>query len=71
VTGGKPDETAWQRSSSCQGGACVEVTSQGDRIAIRDSRNPSLILTFSATNWRDFVVGVKDGEFGCDRLTKP
>lgn len=64
VAGGKPDERDWKQSSRCQGGACVEVASLGEQIAMRDSGDPGRILTFSATNWRDFIADVKADKLG-------
>jgi hypothetical protein len=40
VTRARPDPTAWRRSSSCESGACVEIASLGQSIAIRNSESP-------------------------------
>jgi hypothetical protein len=71
VTGGQQGAGAWKHSSSCQDGGCVEVASIGKRVGVRDSESPGDILTLSAGNWREFVAGVKSGEFGNERLTEP
>ena len=70
MTGGRSDGE-WRHSSSCQGGACVEVASLDGRIAVRDSECPENVIIFSASSWRDFVAGVENGEFGYDLLTEP
>jgi len=71
VTGGRPDATEWRHSRACNGGARVEVASMGQLIGVRDSEDPGSILTVSAGSWRDFVAGVKNGEFGNDLLPQP
>jgi hypothetical protein len=45
-------------------GACVEVRSRGDGdVDLRSSRDVSVIVTFTAVEWRCFLDGVKAGEF--------
>jgi hypothetical protein len=45
-------------------GGCIEVAMLGDRVAVRDSKNPhGPILEFSRTEWTAFLKGVHDGEF--------
>ncbi|GIE98093.1 hypothetical protein Ari01nite_55580 [Paractinoplanes rishiriensis] len=55
----------WQTSRSCSQGACVQVAAVGDgTIAVRDSKDPAgPILRYSATEWREFLTGAKDGDF--------
>lgn len=52
-------------SSYCGGGACVEVAPLADgRVAVRSSKYPGLpALVYSSLEWRDFIAGVKKGEF--------
>jgi len=62
----------WRVSSLCSGnGECVAVAKlpNGD-IALSDTKEPkelkertSLVLRFSASEWRAFVAGVRAGEF--------
>lgn len=55
---------AWRRSTRCgEAGHCVEVGRIGDDVAIRDSTAPQSHLIFSAPVWRDFIAGVRTGEF--------
>ncbi|MFD8379620.1 DUF397 domain-containing protein [Streptomyces sp. NPDC059679] len=58
-------ESTWQRSSFCGGGGnnCIEVAVNGSRIAIRESSEPSAVLTTDRTALRAFVLGVKNGRF--------
>jgi hypothetical protein len=56
----------WRTSSRCNAyGTCVEIAHlPGDDIGVRDSKDSSgPVLRFSSAQWRDFVVGVQDGEF--------
>jgi hypothetical protein len=57
-------EGGWRRSTRCGGSGCVEVAMSNGEIALRDSKRPdSPVLTYTADEWRDFIAGVKDGEF--------
>ncbi len=56
----------WHKSTrSGTQGNCVEVAYlSGDRIGVRDSKNPDgPVLTFTPAEWEAFVAGAKDGEF--------
>ena len=62
-------EPAWRRSSRSQYNSCVEVRFVGDRVPLRNSRDPDgPVLVFTAPEWDAFVAGVKLGEF--DRPTE-
>lgn len=56
---------AWRKAQSSTGnGACVEVASMNDMVAVRDSKNPKgPALTYTAAEWRAFLDGAKKGEF--------
>ncbi|MFI7539730.1 DUF397 domain-containing protein [Actinoplanes sp. NPDC049599] len=56
---------AWQKSSKCANGNCVEVARvDGDTYLIRDSKRPdSPALSFTVEEWTAFVEGVQAGEF--------
>ena len=55
---------AWQRSSHCTGGTCVEVAKVDDAYLIRDSKNPMVaVLSFTEDEWAAFTAGVNAGEF--------
>jgi hypothetical protein len=36
----------------------------GDEVRVRNSTAPDRIVTFSKEEWRVFLAGVRDGEFG-------
>lgn len=56
----------WRKASysNTQGGNCVEVADLGDRVAVRDSKDPDgPRLVFTPAEWEAFIAGAKDGEF--------
>ncbi|BAL87321.1 hypothetical protein AMIS_21010 [Actinoplanes missouriensis 431] len=54
----------WLKSSRCGTSTCVEVARDGDRILLRDSKNPDVApLAFTEEEWRAFAAGVEAGEF--------
>jgi hypothetical protein len=52
-------------SSFCTSGGCVEVALLPDgQVAVRDSKDlgrPTHV--YSSAEWREFIAGVKNGEF--------
>lgn len=66
MSSGAQDRTAnaWQKSSYCGGGECVEVSAQSPAVAIRHSVDPNgNVLRFTRAEWRAFIAGIKAGEF--------
>lgn len=55
----------WRKSSrSSSGQQCLYVASDGDKIAIRESDDPTGAITVTdREKFRAFVEGVKAGEF--------
>ena len=54
----------WRKSSRSSSNGCVEVAFVGDRVAVRDSKDPGgPVLVFTAHEWEAFVGGLRDGEF--------
>ena len=55
-----PTGTAWHKSSySGDQGACVEVATATDAVAVRDSKDPSgPVLVFPAAAWTAFAGAV-------------
>lgn len=57
-------ELRWRRSTTCSAGNCVEVASDGDRILVRDSKNPQITpMVFTGDEWAVFTAGVRAGDF--------
>jgi Domain of unknown function (DUF397) len=56
----------WTKSSySSAQGNCVEVASQRDGVAVRDSKDKAgPVLLFSAGAWQAFVNDIKAGSTG-------
>jgi hypothetical protein len=53
---------AWRKSSysGSNGGACVEISTVGPAVTVRDSKHPdSPLLTFAASTWKAFTDQVK------------
>jgi hypothetical protein len=52
------------RSTFCSANAsCVEVSSNGNVVRVRNSSENSVVVSFSPAEWATFVDGVKAGEF--------
>ncbi|BAD60464.1 DUF397 domain-containing protein [Nocardia farcinica] len=61
-----PVGARWFKSTHSQGdAACVEVAFFEDgAVGVRHSKNPTgPALTFTASEWRAFLAGVRAGEF--------
>lgn len=56
----------WRKSShSNPSGNCVEAALVGGGVAVRNSRFPDgPALVFTRAEWKAFLRGVKDGDFG-------
>jgi hypothetical protein len=54
---------AWRKASFCAAGECVEMARQGGLVALRNSKNPGLMLRYTTATWLSFVSGIKAGEF--------
>jgi len=58
------DSPAWRVAKTCQGGSCVRVARTGGVILIGDTKNPDGdVLTYTMSEWQEFVAGVKQGDF--------
>jgi predicted secreted Zn-dependent protease len=54
----------WRTALSCNGGTCVKVAATAQMILVGDSKTPNgPILTYTPAEWREFVSGVKNGDF--------
>jgi hypothetical protein len=56
----------WRKSSfSNPSGNCVEAALVDGGVAVRNSRFPDgPALVFTGPEWKAFLLGVKDGDFG-------
>jgi hypothetical protein len=59
----RPDPAGgWRKSTySGSGNNCVEVHTTHPGIAVRDTKNPQPVLTFTASQWRAFTAKIKSG----------
>ncbi|WP_316526794.1 DUF397 domain-containing protein [Kitasatospora brasiliensis] len=58
------DHLVWQKSStSSDKDVWIEIASEGDSVYIRQSDDPSLIVTTTRVKFRAWVLGAKAGEF--------
>jgi Domain of unknown function (DUF397) len=57
-------ERDWRRSTLCATADCVEVRISGNDVNVRSSREQhNLMLRFDRSEWMEFIVGVRNGEF--------
>ena len=63
--GGKSaGEPTWRTAKRCDGGECVEIGALGESVLVRSSANPDGVrIILSRGEWREFVAGIKDGDF--------
>jgi hypothetical protein len=54
---------AWRTSTRCEAGACVEVATDGPLVGLRNSTLPEVALDIDTAAWRQFIAGVRAGEF--------
>lgn len=54
----------WRRSRACEGGACIIVARDEDLVVFANSTDPGgPAYSYTMAEWRQFVVGVKQGDF--------
>lgn len=56
----------WRRSSACKADSpmCVEAAVAPDGwVKLRDSKDPSVVLTLDPGDWDAFVAGIVRGDF--------
>ena len=58
------DELTWVKARRSMGtGACVELAIDGDRVALRNTRYPDVVLRFTRDEMRAFLDGAAHHEF--------
>jgi hypothetical protein len=61
---GLSDELHWIKARSSVGsGACVELAAAGDMIALRNSRDPGVVLHYTKAEIAAFIEAARHGEF--------
>lgn len=55
--------STWRKSTRCETSACVEVATGGSLVGLRNSTLPEVHLSIDASAWRQFIDGVRTGEF--------
>lgn len=57
-------ELDWLVSRTCESGQCVGVARRGQSVLIRNTSSPeALVSEFTTEEWRQFLAGVKLGDF--------
>lgn len=55
----------WQKSTySQEGGECVELAAHGGAVLLRESDDPTVVLTTTRNNLARFLQGIKRGPHG-------
>jgi hypothetical protein len=58
------EELTWVKARrSVATNACVELASDGEWIALRNTRDPDVVLRFTRAEIRAFLRAAEDGEF--------
>jgi Domain of unknown function (DUF397) len=59
-----PGDLDWLISSRCEGGQCIKVARMGESVVVASTDDPEgYVSEFSTDEWRQFVAGVKLGDF--------
>ncbi len=54
----------WHVSRTCDGGACVMVARDGDSVVFGNTSQPDgPVYVYTRAEWREFLAGVKSGDF--------
>jgi hypothetical protein len=64
------DSPRWRKStfSGANGGGCIEVADHNGMIMVRDTKDHGRgpVHRYTADQWRAFIAGVCNGQFGPD-----
>jgi Domain of unknown function (DUF397) len=64
VDSSQTEDLTWHVSRTCDAGACIKVARQGESILIGNTNSPEGPFgEFTADEWRNFLDGVKLGDF--------
>lgn len=54
----------WHVSRACESGACIKVARDGDFVIFGNTTAPKgNTYSYTVTEWKQFVIGVKQGDF--------
>jgi Domain of unknown function (DUF397) len=54
----------WHVSRTCESGACIRVARLGESVLIGNTSDPEgSVSEFTTEEWRQFLAGVKLGDF--------
>lgn len=56
-------QAVWRKARACATSECVEVAGLAGGVAVRGTRIPDVVLTFTKAEWGAFLRGVKAGDF--------
>jgi Domain of unknown function (DUF397) len=59
----RPKRAVWRRSSFCAAGECAELVRAEDKIFLRSSHDPKVIVKYSPEEFRALRLGFQAGEF--------
>jgi hypothetical protein len=57
------EQAVWRKARACANTECVEVAALAGEVAVRSSRSPDVVVSFTQAEWRVFLRGVKAGDF--------
>lgn len=62
----------WRKSTGSDSGACVEVAEVDGIVGVRDTKanGAGPVLEFHRKEWEAFLLGVGNGEFTMEALSK-
>jgi predicted secreted Zn-dependent protease len=59
-----PGDMSWRVSHTCESGACIMVARQGDSVVFGNTSDPNgPVSKYTATEWKEFLAGAKQGDF--------
>ncbi|OKI05098.1 DUF397 domain-containing protein [Streptomyces sp. CB02923] len=64
-------DATWQRAPGESEEAVEIAFLEKGAVAMRNSKEPDVVLRYTEAEWRAFVLGARDGEFDLDRAERP
>lgn len=64
INASAPAGLGWRVSRTCDGGACVMVARDGESVVFGNTAEPGgPVYSYSRAEWKEFLEGVKRGDF--------